>query len=180
MYLVRLVMVMGVAFSVSMSASHSAVAQSKSSEVAATKQWNHNIGDWVVACSQDAEAKKTCVLSQSLSNASTRQTLAALSFSKGATDKLQATLRSPLGVSLAEGVQMTVEGQAPFAVAYRTCLTIGCFGGFEVNPALLANLRKAGKISIAIQTPQNQALNLNFSMVGFPKAFDMYVQEAGK
>jgi invasion protein IalB len=59
-------------------------------------------------------------------------------------------------------------------------LTIGCFGGFEVNPALLANLRKAGKISIAIQTPQNQALNLNFSMVGFPKAFDMYVQEAGK
>lgn len=145
--------------------------------VPTTKQWNQTIGDWIVACSQDAEQRKTCALTQTLSNARTKQTVAIWSIGKGECDKVNVTLRGPLGVALAAGAHITVDAEKPFSVPYRTCISIGCVTIFEVTAPLLGQLRKASKVNVTFQGIRGSPLVVDFQMRGFPKAYDVYLQE---
>jgi invasion protein IalB len=143
-----------------------------------TKRWNHTVGDWVVACALDAAGKKGCAMSQTLSDNKTKQVVAALTIAKGEAEKPTATVRAPLGLLVSSAVQVTIEGQNAFGMPLRTCLNTGCFGSFEITPAILANMKKANKVSLAMQSAQNRPVNVEFSMRGFPKAYDTYAQEA--
>lgn len=151
----------------------------KSAEPSATKRWSHTIGGWVVACAQDDQTK-VCGLSQTLSEAETKRVVAAWSFSKGAGDKVSATLRGPLGVALSQGVQIAIEAEKPYAFAanYETCSSGGCVANFETTPALLAQLRKASKVNVVFQGVAGRPISLDFQMRGFSKAYDTYLQEA--
>lgn len=149
----------------------------KGTEPSSIKRWSNTIGGWVVACAQDDRAK-TCALSQTLSEAETKRTVAAWSFSKGTGDKVTATLRGPLGVALAAGVQIAIDTEKPFAAAYEVCSSIGCVASFETTPALLAQLRKASKVNVVFQGAGGRPISLDFEMRGFSKAYDTYLQES--
>ena len=149
----------------------------KSAEPASTKRWSNTIGDWIVACAQDDQGK-ACALSQTLSDAETKRVVAAWSFNKGAGDKVNVMLRGPLGVALAPGVQIAIDAEKPFSASYETCSSIGCVANFENTPALLAQLRKASKVSVVFQGVRGRPISLDFQMRGFSKAYDTYLQEA--
>ena len=149
----------------------------KNAEPASTKHWSNTIGDWIVACAQNDQTK-VCALSQTLSDAETKRVVAAWSFNKGAGDKgdkVNVTLRGPLGVALAPGVQIAIDAEKPFSAAYETCSTIGCMANFEATSALLTQLRKA---SVVFQGVRGRPISLDFQMRGFSKAYDTYLQEA--
>lgn len=148
----------------------------KSAEPASNKRWSNTIGDWIVACGQDDQAK-VCALGQTLSDAETKRVVAAWSFIKGAGDKINIALRGPLGVALSVGVQVAIDAEKPFTVAYETCSSVGCIANFETTPALLAQLRKASKVSVVFQGAQGRPLSVDFQMRGFSKAYDTYLQE---
>lgn len=152
----------------------------KSAEPPSTKRWSNTIGDWIVACAQDDQSK-VCALSQTLSEAETKRVVAAWSFNKVAGDKgdkVNVALRGPLGVALAPGAQIVIDAEKPFTVAYETCSSIGCVANFETTPALLAQLRKASKVSVTFQGVRGRPISLDFQMRGFSKAYDTYLQEA--
>jgi invasion protein IalB len=149
----------------------------KSTEPASTKHWSNTIGDWIVACAQNDQGK-VCALSQTLSDAESKRVVAAWSFNKGAGDKVNAMLRGPLGVALAPGVQIAIDAEKPFSANYETCSSIGCIANFETTPALLAQLRKASKVSVVFQGVRGRPISLDFQMRGFSKAYDTYLQEA--
>ena len=91
---------------------------------------------------------------------------------------MNVTLRGPLGVALAPGVQIAIDAEKPFSAAYETCSTIGCMANFEATSALLTQLRKASKVSVVFQGVRGRPISLDFQMRGFSKAYDTYLQEA--
>ncbi len=135
------------------------------------------IGDLVVACAPPAQGHKSCVMSQTLSSEKLRKTVSVLTIGKDETGKLKGSLRLPVGVSLPPGVVVGIENQKAFVVPYSACHRVGCFAPFDLTEPMVAQLRKASKISAVVQSLSQQALNLDFSTRGFPSAYETYLKE---
>lgn len=150
----------------------------KSDELQTSKRSQERAGDWIVECFEGADKRKTCVLSQSLSNAKTKQVLASWSVAKDTTGKTMATLRAPTGVQLAAGTEVTVDGQKPFTAPYVTCINVGCLATFELTSALADQVGKAKKVTVGIKDLNKRTINFVFSTRGFDKAYGIFLQQA--
>ncbi len=136
------------------------------------------IGDWVVACTPPEKGHKSCVMSQTLSSEKLKKTVSVLTIGRDEAGKLKGSLRLPVGVSLPAGVVVGIENQNAFTVPYTACHRIGCFAPFDLTEPMLGQIRKASRISAVAQSVSRQALNLSFSMRGFPSAYDTYLKES--
>ena len=154
--------------------------EKKDDVLPSSKRWQETAGDWMVECVEGADGRKACVLSQSLSNAKTKQVLASWSVAKDSTGKMMSTLRAPTGVQLAAGTQVTVEGQKPFNAAFVTCINVGCLATFELTPALVGQIGKAGKVTVGVQDLNKRTINFEFSTRGFTKAHEVFLQQTAK
>ena len=141
------------------------------------KRWQHVVGDWIVICAQGYEGRKACAMSQSLNNAKTGQTLAAMAMSRDANGKTSATVTVPMGVLVNAGLRAGVNQQSSFDVPFRTCVAQGCVAQFEINGPLLKQISQAEKFSVAARTIQQQPLTIEFSLRGFAKAHEILTQE---
>ena len=154
--------------------------EQKEDVLPSSKRWQEMAGDWMVECVEGADGRKACVLSQSLSNAKTKQVLASWSVAKNSTGKMMSTLRAPTGVQLAAGTQVTVEGQKPFNAAFVTCINVGCLATFELTPALVGQIGKAEKVTVGVQDLNKRTINFQFSTRGFTKAHEVFMQQTAK
>lgn len=161
----------------------SALAQTsntKKEELPVTKRWQQSVGDWIVNCAEDQNARKSCAMSQTLSNSKTRQTIASWAILRDGNGKTNATVTVPLGVLVSVGLRAGVDEKSAFDVPYRTCIAQGCVATFEMSNQLIAQLGKAEKFSFVTRTAQEQPLTVEFSLRGFAKAHEILVQETGK
>jgi invasion protein IalB len=143
----------------------------------ATKSTRQVVGDWVVACAAADQGHKSCVMSQTLASEKLRKTVSVLMIGKDQTGKLKGSLRLPIGVSLAAGVVIGIDGQDPFTVPYSACHRIGCFAPFDLTEPRIGQMKKASKITAVAESVSKQALNLNFSTRGFPAAYQAYLKD---
>lgn len=141
------------------------------------KESRMTVGDWVVACDERVEGKKSCLMTQTLSSARSGKTLSTLSIGKDRTGKLTGSFRFPVGMRLADGVVVDVEDKA-FNVAYSTCLRVGCIAPFEFTEALLGQTQKAKKMTATVQNGAQGPLALEFSLRGFSEAYKAYREVA--
>lgn len=152
--------------------------ETKSDVLSTSKRSQETAGDWMVECFEGADKRKTCVLSQSLSNAKTKQVLASWSVAKDTTGKTISTLRAPTGVQLAAGTEVTVEGQKSFAAPFLTCINVGCLATFELTSVLADQVGKAKKVTVGIEDLNKRKINFVFSTRGFDKAYGIFLQQA--
>jgi invasion protein IalB len=115
-------------------------------------------------------------LSQTLSSEKLKKPIAVFSIGNDHTGKLKGSVRMPVGVALPAGVVVGIEKQNPFTVPYAACHRIGCFAAFDLTEPLLGQMRRATKITVVAQSISQQALSLNFSMSGFPSAYEAYLK----
>jgi invasion protein IalB len=148
------------------------------SEPVAAASTRQVIGDWVIACTPVADARKSCMMFQTLASAKLKSVVSVFTIGKDRAGKLKASIRLPVGVALTAGVVVDIESQNSFTVPYSTCHRTGCFAPFDLTEPMLGQMRKATKISAAAQSVSKQAFNVNFSTRGFPAAYEAYLDQS--
>ncbi len=148
------------------------------SDVAAVAPTRQVIGDWVVACAPIAQARKSCMMSQTLASEKLKSAVSVFTIGKDREGKLKGSIRLPVGMALPAGVVIAIENKNSFTVPYSACHRVGCFAPFDLTEPMLSQMRKATRISAVAQSTSRQALNLNFSTRGFPAAYEAYVKES--
>ena len=154
-----------------------AAAQDKPEELPTQKTTNQVVGDWTVTCATNDAGKKVCAMMQRLSNAQTKQVvLAWLIGLDPAGDKVM-TLRTPLGLLLNKGVVVQVDDNPHLVISYRTCVQSFCEAVHALNASLLDTLKAGTTAKVQLQNLQEQAVNINVSLKGFGKAFEIFEEE---
>ncbi|MDI5935948.1 invasion associated locus B family protein [Halomonas sp. M4R5S39] len=80
------------------------------------------------------------------------------------------TFLLPLGVHLASGLQLSVDGVEPAQFPYQACLQQGCRADLPVEPALLEALRSGSTATLSLIDPRGDRMDLDISLMGFTDA----------
>ncbi len=129
---------------------------------------------WTTACSSQArDAPVVCIMEQPVILSETGQRFASLRITSA--DPAQPAtliLQLPLGLAIQSGVALQVDALDPVPIPLTTCEVEGCFASTSLGADLEAAL-KAGSTAIArFENLANQAIEVEFSLVGFTAAYD--------
>lgn len=78
----------------------------------------------------------------------------------------------PLGVPLARGLQIGVDGKNLGAIPFEVCRRDGCQAFLPMNDDVVKAFKAGGQATITAQSSQGAALNLALSLRGFTAGFD--------
>jgi invasion protein IalB len=78
----------------------------------------------------------------------------------------------PLGLSIAAGVSLSVDGSAPRQLPIQTCDAGGCYAGSTFDAELLAALQRGSNLKLDFQNLQRQPISVDFRLDGFSAGFD--------
>ncbi|MCH4564942.1 invasion associated locus B family protein [Halomonas sp. EGI 63088] len=126
--------------------------------------------DWEVICPREASAG-ICTMSQVVNNPDSDQPLMRVIMAYPPQLEGPAmTFLLPLGVHLASGLQLSVDGVEPAQFPYQTCLQQGCRADLPVEPALLQALRGGSAATLSLIGPRGDRMDLDISLMGFTDA----------
>jgi invasion protein IalB len=129
---------------------------------------------WATNCSSKSRAGAAdCQLSQRAVSAQTRRLLAALTLRfppDGAAANMLVTI--PVGISLAAGVTIDVDGSAKQTLPVDACDRNGCYASMPVSADLLTAMQAGQKFNIAVQNTQKQVATIPLSLTGFTAAYN--------
>lgn len=130
-----------------------------------------SFGDWMVLCALPG-GRKTCSLSQSQSDAQSRQRIVAIELAAGREGVVGGALAMPFGLVLAEGVSLKVDGGALGGQrAFRTCLPAGCIVPLSLAAGDVERLASGETLELgAIAAENNQPVTLSIPLDGFAAA----------
>ncbi|BCP52712.1 hypothetical protein K32_13290 [Kaistia sp. 32K] len=80
-------------------------------------------------------------------------------------------IRGPLGLSLAGGVTIDVDGASGEVLPLQTCDAGGCYAGAPVSDALLAAMFKGKVFNVTFQNLNKEAIKLPMSLAGFSATY---------
>jgi len=131
-------------------------------------------GDWLLQCFNVETAKdgteERCGLTQGVGTKKIKL-IASLSVVRGGKkrDKTMLRLTLPLGVSLADGVVMDIDGDNRFGkLAWVACVNGGCLAEKELDTSLSTALQKGSKLTVTAGTlTKKSGLVMKFSLLGF-------------
>jgi invasion protein IalB len=152
-------------------------AQENTDEIPTQKTTNQVVGDWTVTCATNESGTKSCAMMQRLSNAQTKQVVLAWLVGLSPSGDKVMTLRTPLGLLLNKGIVVQVDDNPHLVMTYRTCVQTFCEAVHALNAALLNTLRGGASARVQLQNLQEQPVNINVSLKGFSKAFDILDEE---
>ncbi|MDN3524212.1 invasion associated locus B family protein [Halomonas sabkhae] len=126
--------------------------------------------DWQVVCPQDA-SQGPCTMNQVITNNDSDQPMMRVVLA----DPPQAerpvmTFLVPLGVRLAPGLQLGVDGGEPVQFPYQVCQQQGCRADIPLQSSLLQSLRGGTTATLSLMAPNGQRMDLDISLMGFTDA----------
>jgi len=80
-------------------------------------------------------------------------------------------IRGPLGLSLADGVTIDVDGATPQALPLQTCDAGGCYAGAPITDELLNAMFKGQKLNVTFQNLSKEPIKLPMSLAGFSATY---------
>ncbi|MBO9453894.1 invasion associated locus B family protein [Paracoccus sp. R12_1] len=130
---------------------------------------------WLISCSNQANPDQLlCEFSQSLIVSEGNQRLATASFTRVAgQDATEAVLTVPFGVSLSEGVSVSVDDNDVGTLQYDSCDGQGCYASGPVDDAWLQTMRAGDQLTASVRGRDGRDIALSFQLRGFSKADDM-------
>ncbi|MCF3973212.1 invasion associated locus B family protein [Paracoccus salsus] len=127
---------------------------------------------WLISCSNQANPDELlCEFSQSLIVSEGNQRLATASFARVAgQDATRSVMTVPFGVSLSQGVAMSVDEQSVATLAYDSCDGQGCYASGAVDEAWLQAMRAGEQLTATVKGRDGRDIALSFQLSGFSKA----------
>jgi len=128
---------------------------------------------WRVECTGDGKTLD-CRALQSLVNREDNKQLVALISVRTPSDTKTPVmmLQLPLGLNLAEPVQIHVDSGPVEKQQVQTCTNNGCFVGLQLNDKMVAAMRGGTLLKITMQDSSKRSLNLDVPLLGFGLALD--------
>jgi invasion protein IalB len=128
---------------------------------------------WRVECTGDGKTLE-CRALQSLVNREDNKQLVALISVRTPSDTKTPVmmLQLPLGLNLAEPVQIQVDNGLVEKQQVQTCTNNGCFVGMQLNDKLVAALRAGTLLKITMQDSNKRPISLDVPLLGFSLALD--------
>ncbi|WP_163648427.1 invasion associated locus B family protein [Modicisalibacter sp. 'Wilcox'] len=128
------------------------------------------VQDWQVRCPTDA-GQGRCSMTQLINNPDGNQpVLRVVVAYPPQADGPAMVFLLPLGVRLAPGLQLTVDGGKPIKFPYQVCVPDGCRADIPLKPALMQQLRQGSQATLSLIDPRGQRLDLAISLMGFSDA----------
>jgi invasion protein IalB len=90
---------------------------------------------------------------------------------EGETKKIILRVTFPLGMQLARGTRLVVNGRDPHASPYTICTTAGCVSDHEATPGLLGRMQ-AGTLVVQATDASGKPLSVTLSLADFRAAYD--------
>lgn len=138
-------------------------------------------GDWVQRCTPEpppgasppaAGKQNVCFLVQQATDQNTQQPLLKVTIGFfGADRQAGAVLAMPLGVPLARGVQISVDGSEVGAVPFQVCRRDGCQAYFTLQEDVIAAFKAGSQAQARVESTQGEGFNLPISLKGFTAGF---------
>jgi invasion protein IalB len=128
---------------------------------------------WRVECTGDGKTLE-CRALQSLVNREDNKQLVALISVRTPSDTKTPVmmLQLPLGLNLAEPVQLKVDDGPVEKQQVQTCTNNGCFVGMQLNDKMVAALRAGTLLKITMQDSNKRSISLDVPLLGFSLALD--------
>lgn len=124
--------------------------------------------DWLVECPDNGGR---CAMSQLVNNPEGGQPLMrAVMIYPEQFDGPAITFLLPLGVRLAPGLRLSVDGGEATGFPYQACLEPGCRADLPLSPELLQRLRGGSKATLSFIDPAGRQRDLDISLTGFTAA----------
>ncbi|RKQ97182.1 invasion protein IalB [Kushneria sinocarnis] len=144
-----------------------AAAQSPDGSDASTRQFQ----DWEVRCPNTEGAANRCTMTQLIDNPENDQPLMRVVVAHPPqVDGPVMVFLLPLGVRLAPGLQLSVDGSQGTPFPYQVCLDRGCRADLPLEPELLQQLRGGSTATLSMVGPNGQQRDLDISLMGFTAA----------
>lgn len=129
--------------------------------------------DWIVECgaTQD-ESGHVCRMAQRVSSSETKKLILAV-FIRGGKDVSTAamTLVGPLGISLPEGVTLSVGDSQLAKLDFMTCRPAGCIAQQKMTDEIIKAFRAGSKATVGVTALNGKKLSVPISLKGFSAAW---------
>ena len=127
---------------------------------------------WRVECSGDGKTLD-CRAVQQMINREDKQLVIQLIARLAPDTRAPAlALQLPLGINLAEPIQINVDNGMAEKVPVQTCTTAGCFVTLPLKDPLLAAMRTGATLKIAVKDANTRTITIEVPLLGFGLAFD--------
>ena len=138
-------------------------------------------GDWIQRCtpnpppgaSPPAPGEQTaCFLVQTASDQNTRRPLLKITVGFfGPQRQAGAVVAMPLGVPLARGLRISVDGKEIDTVPFQVCETEGCQAFVPMKDAMVAAFKAGTTAQASVESNQGQDFSVPISLKGFTAGF---------
>ncbi|MFP3942386.1 MAG: invasion associated locus B family protein [Alphaproteobacteria bacterium] len=130
------------------------------------------VKDWTVKCRTGGQ--KRCILYQTVlfGHENPSVIVARAGFVDGVSDPVL-EVRVPMGVRLATGLTVAVDGQPAITLPFERCAQEGCVAQALLRQDLLAKLKQGRKLDLQVEDQARNTVNVRMSLVGFSTALDM-------
>lgn len=127
--------------------------------------------DWRVVCSE-AEGAQACQMLQSQPAQAGGADIFLLSIGQAeGSSNASAVVSVPLGVYLANGVEIQIAGQRRFKAQYEICDHSSCHAGFVLKGSVLQAFKRGSRATFRVWTEASKAVEFPVSLTGFTAGF---------
>lgn len=138
-------------------------------------------GDWIERCTPNpppgaspppAGKQNVCFLIQQVSDQNTRRPLLKITVGFfGPERRAGAVVAMPLGVPLARGLQVSVDGKEIDTVPFQICERDGCQAFLPMDDAMVGAFKAGSTAQVKVESGQGQDFALPISLNGFTAGF---------
>lgn len=123
--------------------------------------------DWRMTC-LPASLQPRCQMVQSVSLGEARPAPFLLTITaRSGQEASYGVITVPVGVYLAPGIEIVVDGGRPYKVLYELCDRQGCYAGFRLEEPLLSSFRSGASARFRVWTAKTRAVEFPVSLKGF-------------
>jgi invasion protein IalB len=113
-----------------------------------------------------------CRAVQQLIARENKQLVIQLTAHLGADKAPELALQLPLGINLAEPIQLKVDGGKEEKFPVQTCTSAGCLFSIPLKDPLLASMRTGTTLKVTVFDGTKRAINIEVPLLGFGLAYD--------
>jgi invasion protein IalB len=127
---------------------------------------------WATRCISDSrQGPMLCTTSQRLLSKGSNQLIGSTTVQLGGDAKPQLVVVVAVGLAVADGISLDVDGAASQKLAVQACDRSGCFASTPVSDAMLAAMQKGTTLDVGFSSLSRQAVKLQMSLAGFSSAY---------
>ncbi len=126
---------------------------------------------WRLECVGDGKTLE-CQIAQSLVNREDGKLVVLVSVRLPPKAQPVMMLQLPLGLNVAEPVQIAVDKGVPDKEPVQTCTNTGCFVGMPLNDKFVLAMRTGTSLKVTVQDSAKRQIALDIPLLGFAIALD--------